>query len=144
MGLYVRIRVPPSLRKRGATTKRSRTVDPHLAVGKSAKYEQLLANRNQVPVSIRKVPGEGWQPEPGRKEASPAVGCPPRRLIRARLQAWSSSSWLHSVNYQSTYLSKKISRNCLFLFFLNITEASKSNTSFRRWKHRKWKGEKQN
>lgn len=79
MELYVSIRVPPSLRKRGATTKRSRMVDPHLAVGKSAKHEQLLANRNQVPVSIRKVPGEGWQPEPGQKEASPAVGCPPRR-----------------------------------------------------------------
>lgn len=78
MELYVSIRVPPSLRKRGDTTKRSRTVDPHLAVAKSAKHEQLLANRNQVPVSIRKVPGEGWQPEPGRKEASPAVGCLPR------------------------------------------------------------------
>lgn len=34
MELYVSIRVPPSLRKRGATTKRSRMVDAHLAVGK--------------------------------------------------------------------------------------------------------------
>lgn len=132
MALYVSIRVPPSLRKRGATTKRSRTVDPHLAVGKSAKYEQLLANRNQVPVSIRKVPGEGWQPEPGRKEASPAVGCPPRRPDPCPSPGLVVLVLTALCELPKYYLSKKISRNCLFLFFLNITEASKSNTSFRR------------
>lgn len=89
-------------------------------------------NRKKIPEFVRKVVREGVAAEP-----------PGRRNCRASLLQSVLLIFYLIMNYQGTYPSKRISRNCLTILkgFFNIDQ-SKPNHEFHKVRTEKMKGRK--